>query len=67
MSGIRVTGVGMHPFGRHGDATATEMGVVAVRAAIAEAGIPAAGSRPHSAGPPTAASRRVTGCSAPSA
>ena len=43
MSGIRVTGVGMHPFGRHGDATATEMGVVAVRAAIAEAGIPRGG------------------------
>jgi acetyl-CoA acetyltransferase len=34
---VFVTGVGMHPFGRHA-ASATEMGVVAVRAALREAG-----------------------------
>ena len=39
MTGIRVAGAGMHPFGRHGELTATEMGVSAVRAALREAGI----------------------------
>ena len=39
MTGVRVDGVAMHPFGRHGDKTATEMGVEAVRAALAEAGV----------------------------
>jgi acetyl-CoA acetyltransferase len=34
---VHVTGVGMHPFGRH-DLSATEMGVRAVRAALREAG-----------------------------
>ena len=39
MSDVRITGVGMHPFGRFGEMTGTAMGVTAVRAALAEAGI----------------------------
>ena len=39
MNGVRITGVGLHPFGRFGETTGTEMGVVAVRAALAESGI----------------------------
>ncbi len=39
MSEVRITGVGLHPFGRFGDRTGTAMGVVAVQAALAEAGI----------------------------
>ena len=39
MNGVRITGVGLHPFGRFGEVTGTAMGVVAVRAALAEAGI----------------------------
>ena len=39
MSDVRITGVGLHPFGRFGDLTGTAMGVVAVQAALAEAGI----------------------------
>jgi acetyl-CoA acetyltransferase len=38
MSGVRITGTGLYPFGRHGDVTATAMGAVAVRAALDEAG-----------------------------
>jgi acetyl-CoA acetyltransferase len=38
--GVRITGVGIHPFGRFDRATSTEMGVHAVRAALAEAGDP---------------------------
>lgn len=38
MSRVSVAGVGIHPFGRF-DKTVTEMGVDAVRAALAEAGI----------------------------
>lgn len=38
MTGVAVAGVGLHPFGRF-DATVTELGVVAVRAALDEAGI----------------------------
>jgi acetyl-CoA acetyltransferase len=37
-SSVVVTGVGMHPFGRF-DASTTDMGVVAVRAALREAGV----------------------------
>jgi acetyl-CoA acetyltransferase len=37
---VAITGVGLHPFGRHESATNTEMGVHAVRAALAEAGNP---------------------------
>ncbi len=39
MSDVRITGVGLHPFGRFGELTATDMGVEAVRAAIAEADV----------------------------
>jgi acetyl-CoA acetyltransferase len=39
VNGVRITGVGLHPFGRFGETTGTEMGVVAVRAALAESGI----------------------------
>jgi acetyl-CoA acetyltransferase len=39
MSAVRITGVGMHPFGRFEGVTATQMGVVAVRAALDEAGV----------------------------
>ncbi len=39
MSDIRITGVGLHPFGRFEGVTGTDMGVVAVRAALAEAGV----------------------------
>src|ERR1700720_4028936 len=39
MSGVAVSGVGLHPFGRYEDRTVTDMGVMAVRAALAEAGI----------------------------
>ena len=40
-SGVVVAGVGMHPFGRFGDRTATDLGVAAARAALAEAGVTA--------------------------
>jgi len=39
VTGARVVGVGMHPFGRFDIMTGTAMGVVAVRAALAEAGL----------------------------
>jgi acetyl-CoA acetyltransferase len=39
MSTVEVAGVGIHPFGRFEDRTITDMGVVAVRAALAEAGL----------------------------
>ena len=39
MSDVRITGVGLHPFGRFGELTGTAMGVVAVQAALAEAGV----------------------------
>jgi acetyl-CoA acetyltransferase len=39
VSEVRITGVGLHPFGRFGDRTGTAMGVVAVQAALAESGI----------------------------
>src|ERR1700710_2015133 len=41
MTSAHIVGVGMHPFGRFDGPTATDMGVVAVRAALAEAGITA--------------------------
>ena len=40
MSNVRITGVGIHPFGRFEGVTTTDMGVHAVRAALAEAGNP---------------------------
>ncbi len=38
---VEIAGIGLHPFGRFGDRTVTEMGVAAVRAALADAGIDA--------------------------
>ena len=38
MTDIELAGVGLHPFGRFERLTATEMGVIAVRAALADAG-----------------------------
>jgi acetyl-CoA acetyltransferase len=39
VSDVRIMGVGLHPFGRFDGVTGTDMGVVAVRAALDEAGI----------------------------
>ena len=39
MRPIYVAGVGLHPFGRFADASVTGLGAVAVRAALAEAGV----------------------------
>ncbi len=39
MSGVSVCGVGIHPFGRFEGVSITDMGVVAVRAALAEANV----------------------------
>jgi len=39
MSDVRIAGVGLHPFGRFDGMTGTAMGVVAVRAALDEAGV----------------------------
>jgi acetyl-CoA C-acetyltransferase len=36
---VAVIGVGLHPFGRFGDTTAIDMGAVAIRRALADAGI----------------------------
>ena len=38
MTGVEIVGTGVHPFGRHGDRSATEMGAIAVRAALDEVG-----------------------------
>jgi acetyl-CoA acetyltransferase len=40
-TGVAISGVGLHPFGRFDDKTTTDMGVEAVRGALAEAGRPA--------------------------
>ncbi len=40
MNGVRIAGVGIHPFGRFDDRSAIDMGVVATQAALAEAGNP---------------------------
>src|SRR3954451_18273848 len=39
MTAVEVAGVGIHPFGRFEGKTVTEMGVAAVRAALADAGV----------------------------
>ena len=39
VTGVVVTGVGLHPFGRFDGVSTTDMGVVAVRAALREAGV----------------------------
>ncbi|HXQ91014.1 MAG TPA: thiolase family protein [Acidimicrobiales bacterium] len=43
MDGVEVAGVGIHPFGRFEDRTITDMGVFAVRSALAEAAVPPGG------------------------
>ena len=39
MNGVAIAGVAMHPFGRFDGVTTTDMGVMAVRAALREAGV----------------------------
>ncbi len=39
MADVAIVGVGMYPFGRHKDVSALDMGAVAARAALADAGI----------------------------
>jgi acetyl-CoA C-acetyltransferase len=39
MTDVAIVGVGMYPFGRHSGVTALEMGAVAARAALADAGL----------------------------
>ena len=39
MMDVAIVGVGLHPFGRFGDTTAIEMGAVAIRRALADAGV----------------------------
>jgi acetyl-CoA acetyltransferase len=39
MTGVVITGVGLHPFGRFEGVSTTDMGVVAVRAALRQAGV----------------------------
>jgi acetyl-CoA acetyltransferase len=39
-AGVRIAGTGLHPFGRFEGTTTTDLGVTAVRAALAEAGSP---------------------------
>jgi acetyl-CoA acetyltransferase len=43
VSGVVISGVGMHPFGRFEGVSTTDMGVLAVRAALREAGVPKGG------------------------
>jgi acetyl-CoA C-acetyltransferase len=40
MDDVAIIGVGLHPFGRHGDKTAFEMGADAVELALTDAGVP---------------------------
>ena len=40
MAGVEITGIGIHPFGRFDGVTVTDMGVAAVRGALADAGNP---------------------------
>src|ERR1700710_1719818 len=37
-AGVAIVGVGLHPFGRHPGRSAIEMGAIAARAALADAG-----------------------------
>jgi acetyl-CoA acetyltransferase len=39
MTAVAVAGIGMHPFGRHGERTATDLGAAALRVALREAGV----------------------------
>ena len=67
MTGVTVAGVGMHPFGRFEGVSTTDMGVVAVRAALREAGVTKGGFQAAFCGRPTAGSPPGTRCSAGSA
>ncbi|MBM3672331.1 MAG: thiolase family protein [Actinobacteria bacterium] len=40
MTGVQITGIGLHPFGRFDAKTTTDMGVVAVQSALRDAGRP---------------------------
>jgi acetyl-CoA C-acetyltransferase len=40
MDDVAIIGVGLHPFGRHGDKSAFEMGAEAVELALTDAGVP---------------------------
>jgi len=40
MDDVAIIGVGLHPFGRHGDKSAFEMGADAVELALSDAGVP---------------------------
>ncbi len=40
MNDVAIIGVGLHPFGRHGDKSAFEMGADAVELALTDAGVP---------------------------
>ena len=40
MDDVAIIGVGLHPFGRHGDKSAFEMGADAVELALTDAGVP---------------------------
>src|SRR3954462_699046 len=39
MDDVAIVGVGLHPFGRFGETTGIEMGAVAIRRALADAGV----------------------------
>ncbi|MBS0278974.1 MAG: thiolase family protein, partial [Proteobacteria bacterium] len=39
MSEVHIVGAGIHPFGRHDDKSGLDQGVIAVREALADAGI----------------------------
>ena len=62
MSGVVVAGVGLHPFGRFDGVSTTDMGVVAVRAALREAGAGKGSFQAAFVERPTAAWPRATRC-----
>ncbi|MBM3676182.1 MAG: thiolase family protein, partial [Actinobacteria bacterium] len=39
VTAVEIAGIGIHPFGRHDGVTVTDLGVAAVKAALAEAGL----------------------------
>ena len=43
MNGVQISGVGLHPFGRFEDRSLADLGAVAVRSALADAGLPTSG------------------------
>ena len=46
---VAIVGVGLHPFGRFGETTGIEMGAIAIRNALADAGVAWATSSSRSA------------------